>query len=328
MGGGTGGGPGGGSAGASARWEQQVLTVNDASQADIVAISGSATALYAITNVGRLLLSTDGVTFTTAVASLRTIPSSLLVTADGVVFTVSNTTLERCVPPCASMASFATFPIPVTSGERFLGLCGTSSTDLLLVGNGPPPSSPALWTRFTGTAPLAPQSIGLELVNGCSAESSQRLWVTGTGRVAGVALSPGLSFTPQGFMLSSAGIDPATQRWFGSTTIAGTTFVVGSGERIMQRTGTTWTLPVNVGSAHWLRGVAGTSATRVVAAGDRGCVSCASLLWDFDGTTWRSLPEGVVGLEAVRTVVAVGEFIYVGGRQSGSRPGIVRLAPR
>jgi hypothetical protein len=305
-----------------------VLTVMDSTQADIVAISGSATALYAITNAGRLLLSTDGVTFTTAVPSLRTIPSALLVTADGVVFTVSNTTLERCVPPCASMASFATFPIPVTSGERFLGVCGTSSTDLLLIGNGPPPSSPAVWTRFTGTAPLAPQSIGLELVNGCSAESSQRLWVTGTGRVAAVALSPGISFTPQGFELSSAGIDPATQRWFGSTTIAGTTFVAGSGERIMQRTGTTWTLPVNVGSAHWLRGVAGTSATRVVAAGDRACVGCASLLWDFDGSTWRSLPEGVVGLEAVRTVVSVGEFIYVGGRQAGSRPGIVRLAPR
>lgn len=118
----------------------------------------------------------------------------------------------KAAETCASWTSS-------TSPQRgFLGLCGTSSTDVLLVGNGASPASPALWTRFTGGMLTAPQAIGIDLANGCSAESSQRLWVTGTARVA--------------------------------------------------------------------------------------------------------------GLEAVRTVVAVGEFIYVGGRQSGRRPGIVRLAPQ
>jgi len=299
--------------------------VSDPSQTEVIGISGTASALYAVTDLRRLLLATDGVTFTTAIASLPNAPSSLLVT-DGGVFVLSNNTLDRCVPPCNVPGDFVSFSIPSSpAGHRFIGLCGTSANDLLLVGNELGSAPGGLWTRFTGGALPAPQTIGIDLATGCSAESSQTRWVTGTTRVAATS---GSGFTSQGVNLAAFSIDPATQRWLASTTVAGTTFVVGTDERIMQRTGTTWTLPVNVGSGHWLKGVAGTGPTRVVAVGDRGCSSCADpiLVWDFDGVTWRRGPT-LRGLTAVRAVVAVADTIYVAGR-GVNRPGIVRLVPR
>lgn len=313
-GGGTGGGGatgGGGGALAPLVWSSMAIS-GATSTSYIIALSGSATDLWAAQDTGYVFHSTGGA-FSLQFPIQYGVKD--LYANGGTVVIVQTRSIRTCTSNCTTDTAFADYSLLNGTYNLFgEAVCGRGPNDITVVVSDTQNMGQLFeWNGTTWTRTNS--NLGIAYPRACWFDEAGVLYVVGQDEVARSEMG---ATTIETLSTNSTG-------YYGGGSVAGTQWIVGPGHYVARRTGpATWTkFPVTTSSTLWV--VGGLSANEVYAFGYWETSAGNGFKWN--GTTLSPVGNLLpgTGLQSsihAMLVTAPNELYVAGNNQSG--PIIIR----
>ncbi len=324
-GGGTGGGAGGGTGGGAVgplQFSSESLPSLGGSY--ISTLFGRTGEVWAATDFGQHVWrkTTAGFVALTGVFAYTGF-SGGYVAPDGKVFLVTNREVGLCdTPPCDTGNQF-NFQTVGTSSTWLVAACGTSSSDVYVVGERDTANIAVLW-HWDGSQWTNPSNdLGITDPRICFMRSDGVAFISGLKDIVrwdqGAAT---VETTTTDF--TAIGTDVSQQYWYGIFGFGEQLWAVGYKRRVLARDLTgAWTLASNpAGQTGDLRALVGASTSELYAAGTT--VSGEKNWWASDGGTWTG-KQAIPFLDDARVSYVAGTDDYYLGGETGGNPVVVHV---